>query len=270
MADHVSAREVTAAPVADGAGSFDPDELARVEEQRAFLRRSLDDLDRELAAGDLDAADHAALADDYRRRLAEVDDEVARGRSAIPASRPASRGRLLVVIAVVAVVAVGAGVAVAATSGGRKPGDTITGNVPRTTEQLLTEAARLAFDERYTDALELYDEVLGTNPENVEALAERGFLLVTLGMGAQRPILVEQGRISIEEALRVEPGEPRTLFYLALALRLSGEDAGAQQALTDALASNPSPELRAEILNLQSFLASQATTTTTATTTTGR
>ena len=31
-------------------GRFDPDELAQLEEQRQFLRRSLTDLDRELAS----------------------------------------------------------------------------------------------------------------------------------------------------------------------------------------------------------------------------
>lgn len=243
-------------------GRFDPDELARLEEQRTFLRRSLDDLDRELAAGDLDEADHAALAEDYRRRLAEVDDEVSRGRSTIPPTGARRGGRMVAGVVLVTVVAIGAGVAVAASAGGRKPGDTITGNVPQTTAQLLTEAARLAIDGKYTDALETYDEVLDTDPENVEALAERGFLLVTTGMSAQRPILVEQGRISIEKALRVEPNDPRTLFYLAIALRLAGEDDAASKALTDALANDPPPALRNEILNLQSFLAGNTTPTT--------
>ena len=52
--------------------SLDPDVLAALERERDFLLRSLDDLDAERAAGDLDTSDHAALADDYTRRLAEV------------------------------------------------------------------------------------------------------------------------------------------------------------------------------------------------------
>ena len=37
------------------------DELAHLEEERRFLLRSLDDLEREHAAGDVDAADYAAV-----------------------------------------------------------------------------------------------------------------------------------------------------------------------------------------------------------------
>jgi hypothetical protein len=40
-----------------------PDELALLEEERRFLLRSIDDLDREQAAGDVDDADYAAVRD---------------------------------------------------------------------------------------------------------------------------------------------------------------------------------------------------------------
>jgi cytochrome c-type biogenesis protein CcmI len=249
---------------------YDPDELARLEEQRAFLRRSLADLDRELAAGDLDAADHAALADDYGRRLGEADGEVARGRSALPA--PRRRAGRLAVVALVAMVAVGAGFAVARTAGGRAPGDTITGALPQTTLGLLAEAANLARDGKITDALEVYDKVLEKDPRNVEALAERGLLLVSTGMAAERPVLVEQGRISIEDALRVKPTDPRSLFYLGLTLRLTGEPDGAAKALADALANNPPSVLRAQIEAFQASLSTASTTpsTTITTSTTGK
>ena len=39
----------------------DPDALAALEEERDFLLRSLADLDRELAAGDIDDVDHLSL-----------------------------------------------------------------------------------------------------------------------------------------------------------------------------------------------------------------
>lgn len=47
---------------------LDPDALADLEEQRDLLLRSLDDLEREHEAGDLDTADYEALRDDYTRR----------------------------------------------------------------------------------------------------------------------------------------------------------------------------------------------------------
>ena len=54
------------------AGPADPDAYAALEEQRDFLLGSLDDLERERAAGDIDEADYEALRDDYTARAAAV------------------------------------------------------------------------------------------------------------------------------------------------------------------------------------------------------
>ncbi|HEY2330841.1 MAG TPA: c-type cytochrome biogenesis protein CcmI [Acidimicrobiales bacterium] len=244
---------------------YDPDELARLEEQRSFLRRSLDDLDRELAAGDIDPADHAALSEDYRRRLEETDGQVDEGRAAVP---PAKRrpGRIVAAVVLVAVVALAAGFTVANVVGGRKPGETITGNVPRTTDQLLSDAANLAQQGKYTEALKVYDQVLARDKTNIEAMSERGFLLVTTGIGANQPLLIEQGRIAIEDAVKLSPNDPRLLFYLSIALRADGEKAGAVKALADALNNNPSADLRASIEDYQASIneADSSTTTTAA------
>ena len=45
---------------------------APLEEQRDFLLRSLDDLEREHDAGDIDETDYLALRDDYTVRAAAV------------------------------------------------------------------------------------------------------------------------------------------------------------------------------------------------------
>ena len=50
----------------------DLDRLAILEEERDHLLASMRDLDRELAAGDIDATDHATLRDGYTVRTAEV------------------------------------------------------------------------------------------------------------------------------------------------------------------------------------------------------
>ncbi|MGE3835964.1 MAG: c-type cytochrome biogenesis protein CcmI [Acidimicrobiia bacterium] len=246
-------------------GGFDPDELARREEQRQFLRRSLADLDRELAAGDLDGADHAALAEDYRRRLADVDAEVARGRLALPAARrrPA---RAVAAVVLVGVVALGAGLAVAAGAGGRRPGDTITGSVPQTTLGRLTEAARLANEGKVTAALEVFDQILEDDPANVEALGERGLLLVSSGFAAESQALVDRGLASIEEAIRVRPADPRARFYLGLTLRLLEQPDAAAEAFATALANDPAPTLRRQIEAAQEDLAAETSGSTTTTT----
>jgi hypothetical protein len=52
--------------------TFDPDELARLEEERDFLLRSLRDLDREHEAGEIEEDDYRSLRDGYTARAASV------------------------------------------------------------------------------------------------------------------------------------------------------------------------------------------------------
>ncbi len=235
---------------------FDPDALAELEEQRNFLLRSLQDLDDERAAGDLAEADYQTLHDDYTARAAEVLRSIDEGRAST-ASRDASprRGRRLIAVVVVAAVAGSAGLAVAAASGTRLPGDNITGDIRETPSSQLAQAATLAQQGEVAEALRLYDEVLEGDPANVEALSERGLLLVSLASATQRPALAAEGRESIEQALTVDADNARALFYLGLALRLGGDDARAADAFTAALAADPPPALRQAMEN---FLASIA------------
>lgn len=228
-------------------GRYDPDALARAEEELVFLRRSLADLDRERAAGELDEADHASLRADYERRLAAAEGAVAERRDAVATPTPRRRGPLVAGVVVVALAAVGAGIGVAASSGGRQPGQSITGEVPATTAQLIAEATQLASEGRYADALRTFDEVLVINPDNVDALAERGLLLASTALIVDSATLAEQGRISIEKAIRLEPTNPRNDFYLGIVLELMGEDEGADAAIAAALAKNPVPRLREQI-----------------------
>src|SRR5690606_11549803 len=62
----------TRAKSASNRRQLDPDALAALEEERDFLLRSLDDLEREHDAGDVDDADYAELKDDYTARAAAV------------------------------------------------------------------------------------------------------------------------------------------------------------------------------------------------------
>ena len=61
------------AGAARAAGRLDPDALAALEEERDFLLRSLDDLEREHDAGDVDDHDYETLKDDYTARAARRD-----------------------------------------------------------------------------------------------------------------------------------------------------------------------------------------------------
>jgi hypothetical protein len=82
--------------------------------------RSLDDLDRELRAGDIDELDASTLRADYTHRLAGVQRAIEGGRVAIAQhARPRRLGRRIVAIVVVAGMALGAGLVVANVAGSR-------------------------------------------------------------------------------------------------------------------------------------------------------
>lgn len=243
-------------PSVKGRRRLDPDTLAELEDQRDFLLRSLDDLEREHDAGELDEDDYEHLRDDYTRRAAEVIRSLDEGRVAFAESRAprASWPRRLGALAVVAVLGVGAGIAVAQSSGSRMPGDSFTGGIRETVAQRLQRAAQLAATNDVTGALEIFDEILEEDPDNVEALSERGLLLVSVGQGNDRPALSSMGVDSIERAVEVDPGHARGHFYLGLATRLRGDTEGADESFDRALAADPSPQLRQEIEQFRAFV----------------
>ena len=83
----------TATPAGGPASTreLDPDELAALEEQRAFLLTSLRDLEAEHDVGDVDEGDYEQLKDDYTARAAAViraiDSHHQLGRGARPGRR---------------------------------------------------------------------------------------------------------------------------------------------------------------------------------------
>ena len=160
----------------DGTRPLDPDSLAALEEQRDFLLRSLEDLEREHDAGDVDDHDYASLKDDYTARAARSIRaiEAAPRRGSPPPVRPRSWPRTMAAIAVVVAFAVVAGVLVARFSGRREAGDALTGDIRESTRTQLDNARLALQQERYDDAVEIYDAVLSEQPDNAEAMAYKG------------------------------------------------------------------------------------------------
>ena len=142
---------------------------ADLSEQRDFLRRSLVDLDAELAAGDVTQADYVVLRDQYTARLAEVLRAEEGVQPLSGALRPRVGGRGVATAAVVVVVAVAAGLAVARFSGTRLKGQSITGQIRQSTNQRLSGCLDLASNGQLLDAVKCYDEVLKEQPSSVEA-----------------------------------------------------------------------------------------------------
>jgi tetratricopeptide (TPR) repeat protein len=220
--------------------------VTQPDDERSFLERSLADLDAEHAAGDLSDADHAELRARYEARL----NGSRHGRGAEPQRSDAENGggrrarTWLIAAIVVAVVGVGGGLGVARWSGSRDPGENVSGSTPETSAQQLAKAASLAGQGKILDALKTYDAVLAENPRDVQALTYKGWLLRNVGIESKEPALAKQGRVYLQQATDIDPTAAEAwLFRGIIYYRDDGDAAKATQALKNALASNPIPEV---------------------------
>src|SRR5690606_32106130 len=99
----------------------------------------------------------------------------------VAARRPRSWRRTLATVAGVLAFAVLSGVLVAQASGRREAGEALTGEIRQSTRTQLAEAVSIASEGRYDEAVEVYDEILDAQPDNVEALAGKGWALFLAG-----------------------------------------------------------------------------------------
>ena len=216
----------SAAPVTSRR-ALDPDALAALEEERDFLLRSLEDLEREHAAGDVDDADYAELKDDYTARAAAAIRSVEQRQSAMLAAAPVpSRGRRLAWVAVVVVFAVLAGVLITRASGTRRAGDTASGDILADTRILLAEAQQAAAAKEYKESIELYTDALALAPSNTEALTYRGWSRFRDGDAAG-------AAADIDDAIAIDPKYPDARVFRASVSFNAGDIAGAAAQLAE-------------------------------------
>lgn len=194
---------------APGAGS-------PLEDQRHFLLRSLEDLEREHEAGDVDEHDYQALKDDYTARAAAVLRAIEVGQASPGDDEPRApwARRLLVGLGVVAF-AVVAGLMVAQAAGRREAGQVATGDVRQSVTEKLNEANRRGGEGDYAAAIALYDEVLRQDPASAEALTYKGWML---SLSGQR----EEGLQALLEAATAHPDYADVHAFLAVVLFRSG------------------------------------------------
>lgn len=253
-------RSATAAPVAPTAPArkkgdaavrrqLDPDALVALEEERDFLLRSLDDLEREHGAGDVDDHDYAALKDDYTARAARVlraiDDRRVLASSAGPVR---SWGHTAGVLAIVAVLAVGLGWFVFRDAGTRAPGQGLTGDARQDSANLVLQAQQFtgqatqslndgdsqAAIDNYRKAIETYDKALEQSPTNLEAMTYRGWVLHTISLGAsteQAAQLDAEAMLWLDRAISTDPTYSDARVFRAILHRNAGDYASAQADL---------------------------------------
>lgn len=178
--------------------------LARLEEEREFLLRSIDDLEREHGTGDLGDDEFRALRDDYTARAAAVLRAIDDGRSSLPSRRPVRWRVVAAVVGGVAIVAVLAGALLANASGSRLDG-TITGDIDRSRRDTVLEGQLAVGRGEHDAAVELMDELLATDPDDVDALVVRGEALLRSGRSVD-------ALETVERVLALDDDHPRAIF----------------------------------------------------------
>ena len=241
-------------------GRNDPlDAHWHLEDERAFLRRSLEDADRELESGDLSADDHAVLVARDAARLAEVEAELAalvpdpRQPAAEEGAsdpletkdrRPMPVWRRVGIVASCLLIALGAVILVVHFVQARQPGQTSSGTVTlsqaQLIEQQLQQALVLNNQGQTKQALVLYDRVLSEDPSNPAALAYAGWLQWNIGTSAHVSSLQRVGRAEIERAVHVAPSYDQGHLFDGLVLENEDHNhAAAVSQFNDFLADGP-------------------------------
>lgn len=229
-----------------------------LEEQRDFLLRSLDDLEREHEAGDVDEHDYVALKDDYTARAAAVLRALDAGRAPDVASAPRRSPwrRAIIALGVLAFAAL-AGVLMAQAEGRRDSGEVATGAVDQSLTEKLNEAGRRGGAGEMDAAIALYDEVLAEDPDNPEALTYKGWMLTLSNEPAD-------GLTTLLEAATANPDYPDVHAFLAIVFFRNGLVDQAARELDRLDALDPPPAIADLTAGLRAQIdAAQASTTTT-------
>jgi len=241
-------------------------------DERAFLLRSLADLDAEKDVGDLSATDYEALRDEYTARAAavlralEALDDAATAPDVPPIARAGSepsgdaghgaapteatvagtarrRRRRVLVGGAVAAFALAAVVLVVAEVAARLPGQTSSGSVAlnraQQIEQTLAQAEALETAGNGAQALTLYRKVLSLDPTQAEALAEAGWLEYEAGVSAGNATAAADGQRTEETAERVDPGAYAPHLYLGSMLLAENQAPAAVTQFAAFLADGP-------------------------------
>lgn len=249
-----------------GRRDLDPDALAALEEERDFLLRSLQDLEREYAAGDVDQSDYEELKDDYTARAAAAIRAVDDRTAAVKSLRPQRNWkRTALGLVVVGFVAVGAGWIVFRNAGTRAPGQGLTGDARQDSSNLILQAQGLTGQaqaslqagdsakalKQFESAVQTYDEALEISPENVQAMTYRGWVLHTIALNSEASIAAQldaQARRYLDEAIATDPTFSDARVFRAILERNAGEFAAAQADL-DAIDMNAIPVYMTQMVN---------------------
>lgn len=213
------------------------DKLAELEEERRYLLRSLKDLDRERAAGDVDDEDYETLKDGYTVRAAAVLRQIEDGRRALAPRRSRNWKRTIVVALSMVAFSAAVGAALASAFGERGAGDEITGFNPGDDTRTTLANARAALNSgAFVRAQELFvqadQEELDRGNENAEARAYVGWTTFFLarqsaGDGPIDARQVDVSLLALQQAISIDPTYADPYCFVAIIEFNVNEDADA-------------------------------------------
>lgn len=245
---------------------LDPDALAALEEERDFLLRSLEDLEREHAAGDVDDSDFEELKDDYTARAAAVIRAIEDRTAAVKSLRPQRNWqRTALGLVLVGLLAVGASWLVFRNAGTRAPGQGLTGDIRQDSSNLILQAQGLTGQaqaslqagdstkalKQFESAVQAYDKALEISPENVQAMTYRGWVLHTIALSSELSVAADLDRQALEyldEAIAIDPLYSDARVFRAILERNAGEF-GAAKVDLDAIDMNAIPMYMIQMVN---------------------
>jgi len=234
------------------------DRLAELEEERRFLLRSLDDLEREHEAGDVDTADYETLKDGYTVRAAAVLREIDSGRSRLAPKPPRRWGRLAIVTAGVLAVAVGIGFVLASAFGERGAGDEITGFNPGNDARIVLASARDALNTGdFALANALFGRVVqmerDREVDNVEAITYFGWTLALTvraeGGDVTTDDRLDAARLALSQATMIDPDYADPNCFLAIIEFAFLDDADAALPYVEVCESSDPPADIADLIS---------------------
>ena len=231
----------------------DPDRLAALEEERRFLLRSLTDLERERAAGDVDDDDYRELRDGYTARAAATLRAIEDGRAALVPKQPVDwKRRIIGILAVIGLIGV-VWWALVASSAQRLPGQQISGLDPRDQTQVLLSQARSLQATDPATAAELYAQVLDDDPENAEALTYRGWTLALSTIGSpDGQAILDEAVASMVAAIEIDRTYPDPYCFLGIVeYRFFGEAETALPFVEGCLSAGPPADVRGLVEGLR-------------------
>ncbi len=195
--------------------------MNQVLDEIALREASLNDAKREREAGELSAIEAATIEARETLALVAARAELEELRQSPEKRRPARRRRRWLLFTGLVCVLIVIVVVLRASISPRQEGSSITGSVPLSRNQhvtqLLTEAQNDLANNLVLSALTAYQDVLAISPKNVVALTETGWLDFSAGSTSKSPTLVAYGVKELRTAVADGPRNAAARLYYGIA-----------------------------------------------------